>query len=97
MMGEFVKMETRPKCCQCSRPATGRVCYMGAKNKVVDNPFCNMDFTEIYKETENLLDEEFGLSIEGDWVYIQRWKYTEDVPPMPFNYGDLIGKGKKRR
>lgn len=97
MMGEFYKVEQRPRCCACGAIAVGRICYMGSRNKVVDNPFCNQDFGEIFKQTGKLMDELYGLKIDGDWVYIQRWKYTDILPAMPTSRIELIEKGNRRR
>lgn len=95
-MGETYSMMYRPRCCKCGNIAMGRICYSNHANKVVDNPFCGIDFAEVYHETNVLLDEIFGITAMGDWVWVQKWKYTETIPHMP-TLPELLEKGVKRR
>lgn len=97
MMGESYMMAHRPRCCKCGGVAVGRVCYAGLHNKIIDNPFCQVDFAEIYHQTGILLDELFGVMAVGDFILIQRWKYTEVIPPMPETYSELMHRGLKRK
>lgn len=94
MMGD--SYVNRPKCCKCGSVAIGRVCYAGFNDKVVDNPFCGFDFTEIYGETGKLLDNFPSTAVVADWILVQRWKYSDVIPKMPETYGELISKGTKR-
>lgn len=97
MMGDVWKNSLRPRCCKCGSVATGRICYAGNPDNVVDNPFCNSDFPDVYFQTGILLDELFKIQAIGDWVLVQRWKYTEAIPLMPLTTASLMIKGQKRR
>lgn len=94
MMGE--SYNSRPKCCKCGHIAAGRICYAGFNDKVVDNPFCTLDFTEVYSETGKLLDESLGTIAVADWILIQKWNYSGVIPKMPQTYAELMSDGEKR-
>lgn len=99
MMGDMVNY--RPRCCACLSLATGRVCYMNGKgesSRVVDNPFCDKCYDEVYKQTLRLLKTLYkDDEIAGDWIWTQRWFVYQVIPRLPSGLPMLVDKGERVR
>jgi hypothetical protein len=96
-LGESKLKATDPLCCYCGVFANGRIICTGNDSQVVDNPFCTMHFSQVYKATIMTLDRKWPHSLKSEYIAIQKWEDDDDVPDMFRTESELLLKGTKRQ